>query len=73
MVKVRVYAYRDGKPLPEGFEMAAGKGAKRSYQSAWLECLLALCGSVGLDVCLVTDEAPGDVPDGVAFTDAEGR
>lgn len=66
--KVRVWAYRDRLLLPQGFESVHGRGL--SPDTAWLDCLIKLCESVGMEVCLGTDE-PGESNDAVWFANVD--
>lgn len=59
-MKARVWGYRGGTLLPDGFEsVAAGKGygvGDLRERAALVPCLLALLSSVGVEACIGTDE-----------------
>ncbi len=48
-MRIRVWAYRDGVLLPDGFEADAKVGAE-------IPCLVALLESLGVEVCIGDDD-----------------
>jgi hypothetical protein len=64
-VKARVWGYRDGTLLPDGFEADATTTKGYDDDVALVPCLLALLESVGIEACIGNDDDSD--PDDLGF------